>query len=142
MKLLFSNYLGDCSYSFQGSFGLLGITVTVSLFSSRLQLQEIIRPALSGGMDWWRMEWPFSRVRKIFFRGRIFQQNPGNSAERASFAKFQAPKFEISEPEKVQFHTPSHSIPPLDSLLIIPLRNDQEFLRLQLRDLIVFEFEM
>ena len=34
------------------------------------------RPALSGGMDWWRMEWPFSRVRKIFFRGRIFQENP------------------------------------------------------------------
>ena len=22
----------------------------------------IARPALSGGMDWWRMEWPFSRV--------------------------------------------------------------------------------
>ena len=35
----------------------------------------IIRPALSGGMDWWRMEWPFSRVRIIFFRGRNFQEN-------------------------------------------------------------------
>ena len=69
-------------------------------------------------MDWWRMERPFSRVRKIFFRGRIFQENPWNSAERAIFAKFQAPKFENSEPEKLQFHTPSHSIPPLDSLLI------------------------
>ena len=33
------------------------------------------RPALSGGMGWWRMEWPFSRVRKIFFRGRNFQEN-------------------------------------------------------------------
>ena len=32
------------------------------------------RPALSGGMDWWRMEWPFSRVRKIFFRDRNFQE--------------------------------------------------------------------
>ena len=63
------------------------------------------------------MEWPFSRVRKIFFRGRNFRQNPGISAERAIFAKFQAPKFENSEPEKMQFHTPSHSIPPLDSLL-------------------------
>ena len=59
----------------------------------------------------------FYRVRKIFFRGRIFQENPWNSAERAIFAKFQAPKFENSEPEKLQFHTPSHSIPPLDSLL-------------------------
>ena len=37
--------------------------------------------------------------------------------ERAIFTKFQAPKFENSEPEKMQFHTPSHSIPPLDSLL-------------------------
>ena len=75
------------------------------------------RPAPRGGMDWWRMEWPFSRVRKIFFRGRNFQENPWNSAERAIFAKFQAQKFENSEPEKLQFHTPSHSIPPLDSLL-------------------------
>ena len=58
-------------------------------------------------MDWWRIDWPFSSVRKIFFRGRI---------ERAIFVKFQAPKFENSEPEKLQFHTPSHSIPPLDSL--------------------------
>ena len=79
-------------------------------------------------MDWWRMERPFSRVRKIFFRGRIFQENLGNSAVRAIFAKFrrkgdfcQTSGSEIwqkSEPEKLQFHTPSHSIPPLDSLLI------------------------
>ena len=33
MKLLFSNYLGDCSYSFQGSFETIRITVTVSWFS-------------------------------------------------------------------------------------------------------------
>ena len=31
MKLLFSNYLGDYSYSFQGSSELIRITVTVSL---------------------------------------------------------------------------------------------------------------
>ena len=41
----------------------------------------ISRPALSGGMDWWRMEWPFSRVPKIVFRGRNFQENALNSAE-------------------------------------------------------------
>ena len=64
------------------------------------------------------MEWPFSRVRKIFFRGRNFQENPWNSTERAIFTEFQAPKFENSEPEKMQFHTPSRFIPPLDSLLI------------------------
>ena len=58
------------------------------------------RPALSGGLDWWRMEWPFLRVRKIFFGGRNFQEKPGNSAERAIWTKFQGLKFENSEPEK------------------------------------------
>ena len=42
MKLLSSNYLGNYSYSFQGSPELISITVTVSLFSSRIQLQERI----------------------------------------------------------------------------------------------------
>ena len=42
MKLLFSNYLGDYSYSFQGSSELISITVTVSLFSCRMELQDII----------------------------------------------------------------------------------------------------
>ena len=32
MKLLFSNYLGDYSYSFQGSSNSISITVTISLF--------------------------------------------------------------------------------------------------------------
>ena len=32
MKLLFSNYLGGYSYSFQGPSELISITVTVSLF--------------------------------------------------------------------------------------------------------------
>ena len=42
MKVLFSNYLGRYSYSFQGSFELISITVTVPCFSSRMQLQGII----------------------------------------------------------------------------------------------------
>ena len=96
---------------------ILMVEVSFLKVSDLLAPSSNIRPALSGGMDWWRMEWPFSRVRKIFFRGRNFQENAWNSAERAIFAKFQAPKFENSEPEKMQFHTPSHSIPPLDSLL-------------------------
>ena len=36
---------------------------------------------------------------------------------KATFAKCQALRFEISETEKLQLHTPSHSIPPPDSLL-------------------------
>ena len=42
MKLLSSNCLGDCSYSFQGSSELISIAVAVSLFSCRTQLQERI----------------------------------------------------------------------------------------------------
>ena len=42
MKLLFSNYLGCYSYSFQGSSEIITITVTVSLFFSQNALQEII----------------------------------------------------------------------------------------------------
>ena len=56
---------------------------------------------------------------KLFFRDRNVQEKPWNSTGRAIFVKFQAPKFEISERKKMQFHTPSHSIPPLDSLLEI-----------------------
>ena len=37
---------------------------------------------------------------------------------KSPFNEFQAPDFEVSEPQKMQFHTPSHSIPPLASLLI------------------------
>ena len=54
----------------------------------------------------------FQSPKNIFQRPKF----PGNSLkfrERAIFAKFQAPNFENSEPEKMQFHTPSHSIPPL-----------------------------
>ena len=40
MKLVFSNYLGD--YSFQRSSEIICITVTVSLFYIRMQLQEVI----------------------------------------------------------------------------------------------------
>ena len=40
IKLLFSNYLGDYSYSFQGSSELISITVTVSL--SFLQIAATI----------------------------------------------------------------------------------------------------
>ena len=42
MKLLFSSYLGDYSYSFQGSVELISITVTVSLFFCKMQLQKTI----------------------------------------------------------------------------------------------------
>ena len=62
---------------------------------------NIIRPALSAGMDWWRMEWPFSRVRKKVFSeaefARKFPEIP--QKKKAMFAKFQAPKFEIQSPK-------------------------------------------
>ena len=84
---------------------------------------SITRLALSGGMDsqdWRRMEWPFkySRVREASFRGSILQENPCDSAGRAVFVRVQAPNFQDSPPEKLQFFTPSHSTPPLEFLLI------------------------
>ena len=65
-------------------------------------------------MDWWRMELPFSRVRKIFFRGRSLEEN-AKLHRRAFLTKFQAPAVEISEPEKCN-STPPAIPSPLDSL--------------------------
>ena len=70
------------------------------------------RPALSGGMDWWRMEWPFSRVLKTPARGWNLQENPSR--------KSTIDQISVSSnvrAREVQFHTPSHSVPPLVSLL-------------------------
>ena len=52
----------------------------------------------------------FLESEKYIFRGRNLQENPQISAETATTAKFQAPKFENSEPEKCNsipqpFHT-------------------------------------
>ena len=46
------------------------------------------------------------------------QENPWNSAERATFSKFQAPKFENSEPEKSAIPYP-HPYPQVDDLLFM-----------------------
>ena len=37
-----------------------------TIFGPQKLLTLKVRPALSRGMDWWRMEWPFFRVRKYF----------------------------------------------------------------------------
>ena len=37
---------------------------------------------------------------------------------KSDFHQISVSNFQISEPEKMQFHTPSHSIRPLESLLI------------------------
>ena len=75
------------------------------------------RPALSGGMDWWRMEWPFSRVRTNIFQRPNF---PGKSLKfrrKSDFCqisgseiwKFRARKIAIPYPQP--FHTPIR-LPP------------------------------
>ena len=94
------------------------------------------------------MEWPFSRARNYFqgpkFAGKSLKfrrksdfhpkfQTPKFENSGPKFAgkslkfrrksdfhpKFQTPKFENLEPAKLQFHTSSHAIPPLDCLLRI-----------------------
>ena len=76
-----------------------------------LERNLICRPALSGIRNG---HFPES---EYFSQAEISRKSLKN-AERAIFAKFQAPKFQNAEPKKMQFHTPSRSIPPLDSLLI------------------------
>ena len=48
----------------------------------------------------------FPESEKYFSEAGICSRIPRNCAERAIFAKFRAPKFENSEPAKMQFHTP------------------------------------
>ena len=65
------------------------------------------------------MEWPFSRVRKIFFRGRNFQEKSLKLRRKSDLRpNFRLRNLEFQSPKKMQFHAPSHSIPPLDSLLV------------------------
>ena len=72
----------------------------------------------------------FPESEKYFLEAEISRKIPEIPQKGVDFAKFQAPKFENSEPEKMQFHTPRHSIPPLDSLLDSVLRGfDQDPLR-------------
>ena len=61
--------------------------------------RAVTRPALSGGMDWWRMEWPFSRVLEWPFsrvRKYIFQRPkfPGKSWSFAQKERF-LPNFRL-----------------------------------------------
>ena len=60
------------------------------------------------GMDWWRLEWPFSRVRKKISRGRNFQENLRNSAEIQILAKFWGSE-QMKIQSSKQVHTPSQT---------------------------------
>ena len=63
-------------------------------------LLQMYRPALSGGIDWRRMEWPFSKS-KVVIRDHNVQQIPEIlQKERLS------PNFRLQSPEKCK------SIPP------------------------------
>ena len=77
-------------------------------------------PANSGGIDW-----SFPRFGDCLsgaeFATRILEVLQKESErererERAILAKLQAPRLNISEPESMQLHTPSHSILQPDSL--------------------------
>ena len=56
------------------------------------------------------MEWPFfPESEKFLIETEISQEIPETPKERAIFAKFQAPKFANSEPEKMQWNQPFHT---------------------------------
>ena len=88
---------------------------------SALNVAHRNRPALSGGMDWWRMEWPFSRVRKIFFRDRISWKIPEIPQKERFSPKFRFRNFKIQSPKNAipyaqPFHTPT-GLPPKKVLM-------------------------
>ena len=103
-------------------FILVGIHVAPVFAPARIQekfLANYIRPALSGGMDWWHMEWPSSRVRKNIFQRPKFPGKCLKFHRKSDFRQISGSEIWKFRAQKMQFHTPSHSIPPLDSLLII-----------------------
>ena len=58
----------------------------------------------------------FQESGKYLSEAEVCRKMPGVPQKERFFAKFQAPKFENSEPEKCNSIPRSHSIPPLDSL--------------------------
>ena len=90
----------------------VGVCVSALLRFSCSFSRVFFRPALSGGMDWWRMEWSLSRVRKIFFQrlkftGKLAKIPPNF---RLRNLKNQSPKKCNSIPKP--FHTPT-TLPPI-----------------------------
>ena len=59
----------------------------------------------------------FQSPKNIFQRPKFAGKPPEIPQKERFLPNFRLRNFENSEPEKMQFHTPSHSIPPLDSLL-------------------------
>ena len=47
----------------------------------------INRPALSGGMDWWRMEWPFPESEKYFSEAEISRKILENFGRKSDFCQ-------------------------------------------------------
>ena len=82
-------------------------------------------------MDWWRMEYPSSRDRKIFVRGRNFQEDHRLSPNfRLRNLKTQSPKKSNSIPPSVPYPNDC-TLLCIDSLLCFSLLN---FWRFQAND--------
>ena len=68
------------------------------------------RPALSGGMD-------FQSPKNMFQRPKFPEKIPEILQKERFSSNFRLRNLKIQSPKKRQFHTPSHSILPWDSLL-------------------------
>ena len=73
-----------------------------------------IRPALCGGMDWWRREWSFSRVRKYFPEAEVSRKMPEIPQKERFSPKFRLRNLKIQSPKNCNSTPP---ILPIDSLL-------------------------
>ena len=60
----------------------------------------LTRPALGGGMDWWRMEWPFSRVRKYFSEAEICRKIPEIPQKERFSPNFRLRNLKFQSPKK------------------------------------------
>ena len=83
---------------------------------SRLQLRLIGRHLVGiwiGGV--WNGHFPVPK--SIFQRPKLTGTSP-KFRRKGDFGQISGSEIENSEPEKMQFHTPRHSIPPLDSLFL------------------------
>ena len=74
-------------------------------------LQQVIRPALSGGMDWWRMEWPFSRVRKCFSEDEISRKISETPQTERFLPNFRLRNLKIQSPKKCNSIFPAIPLP-------------------------------
>ena len=70
------------------------------------------RTALSGGMDWWRMEWPHFQSPKNILQRLKFPGKPLKFRRKSDYLQVSGSEiWKFRAPKKMQFHTPASPYP-------------------------------